>query len=194
MLYHLGDYADPEIKFNQNWSGRVCRVWSNAPMAEGPVLARSGHSTRLLGLLSGGEQRRPKRTAQWVLLTIPRSNHGINRRSGDDVKAHPRRGEASKAGPGHRGHRRAVAGFRSLTAAPIEHEREMTSHGARAGLLIEPLEHINVVPMRAHALLADAVSRYSYPTSPAVDPEPAGDPTTLNRIAVADRGYVCDAA
>ena len=56
--------------------------------------------------------------------------------------------------------------FYGLTAAPIEHEREMASHGARAGLLIEPIEHINVVPMRTHALLADAVSRYSYPHIP----------------------------
>src|SRR5258707_11821708 len=47
--------------------------------------------------------------------------------------------------------------FYRLTATPIEHEREMTSHGARAGLLIEPIEHINVVLMRAHTLLADAV-------------------------------------
>ena len=47
--------------------------------------------------------------------------------------------------------------FYGLTAAPIEHEREMASHGARAGLLIKPLEHINVVLMRTHALLADAV-------------------------------------
>src|SRR6266478_1785255 len=47
--------------------------------------------------------------------------------------------------------------FYRLTAAPIEHERKMASHGARADLLIEPIEHINVVLMRAHALLADAV-------------------------------------
>src|SRR5258708_40304838 len=44
-----------------------------------------------------------------------------------------------------------------LTAAPIEHQREMASHGARAGLLIEPIEHINVLLMPAHTPLADAV-------------------------------------
>src|SRR5260370_17216993 len=42
--------------------------------------------------------------------------------------------------------------FYRLTAAPIEHEREMASHGARAGLLIEPIEHINVVLMPAPSL------------------------------------------
>src|SRR5439155_2657359 len=47
--------------------------------------------------------------------------------------------------------------FYRLTAPPIELERKMASHGARAGLLIEPIEHINVVLMGAHALLADAV-------------------------------------
>src|SRR5258708_1165880 len=47
--------------------------------------------------------------------------------------------------------------FYRLTAAPIEHEREMASHGARAGLLIEPIEHINVLLIRAPTLLPHAL-------------------------------------
>src|SRR3954447_17203542 len=61
--------------------------------------------------------------------------------------------------------------FDRLTAAPIEHEREMVSNGARAGLLLESIEHINVVPMRTHALLADAVqaaTRIPHPSAEAL--------------------------
>src|ERR1700738_2700963 len=47
--------------------------------------------------------------------------------------------------------------FYRLTAAAIEHEREMASHGARAGLLIEAIQHRIVVVRRARALLADAL-------------------------------------